>query len=380
MSKEQYRLQLAEYGFDKDSYPRAFGSNCIQFIVMNFDDLWRSLMVSISECKSSFSSTNSYPWLRRKSHGFTPEVIRVEKIIHDLDSKEKPDHALNDLRNLMKISDQLGIVYMMSYSGNKGFHYYWLLDIHSYWFSFKDSSAVSLKEIIAALQGWLLGQCNLRTYDPSIISDTKRIIRLPFSPYFDKKGIWNGRFCVPLSREQVMTWNMERIIEYSKNPVWEVVKNNGTNLFEIEEMVKFLEVSKYKSPQKDKRTYEIKPMTEISDNIVSDILALIIDRKVTCVHEELRSTNPSHHARVFLMLFLMEIYCYRANDIEEVISIYKKFADEFNYVDFSEALTGYQVESIVGNEMYQNEPRATGCKKLQEKGICIGNSCPLFKE
>ena len=383
MSKEDYRLQLDEYGFEvskEEGFPRSFGSQCIQFIVTDYDELFRNILLSVSNHKSCYLSLNSYPWIRKKSRGFAPEILRLETIIQDLDCEEKTDHALSDLRNLVQVCDNLNLTYMMSFSGGKGFHHYILLDSHNYRFSFTDKSAESLKICAGEIQDWVIKQTSLRTFDPSIVSDCKRIIRLPYTAYYKKDGTFTGRYCIPLSRDQVLNWNMERIIHESENPSWRIVKNSGSgNYYEMEELVSFLEVSRYTRPTKNKIQYRIKT-TPIEDSVISDILMLIKERQVMCCYGELMSENPSHHSRVFLMLFLMEVFSYRSSDIDSVIEIFRRMATEFNYADYSESTTGYQVESIVGNEKYQDSPHVPECKYLQGKGICIGSSCPRYHE
>lgn len=399
-SKSEYasliREQLCEYGFVQ--YPRAFG-NPRQEYIFSFDELMVKTLLAIEKKESCFISHNGYPKFAVKKvpmkngtikSSRIPITISLENILWDFDDPEKPENSLGDARNCTIFADELELDWSVQYSGSKGFHFVIHLPPKIYKFIFRkdkddpESSADSLKLMIQVFQEFFHHHCGLRTTDPKLVSDAKRIIRIPFTPHVNRLGDKNGRYCVPLTRDQIQNWNIQQIIEYSKNPRMEVVKSSGGQRKSLEELITFLGCK----PNPIKSTFvpsDKMIKTVIDDGLVEEIIQMIIRRKKICVADQLRSRNPKHDSRLFLVLFCMKYY--DVTDTFQMNDIFEKFATEFNYDDFYDYDTRItQIDSIVGTicgEMkYRMNPKPHSCDGLKRAGLCYKNTalCPYYDE
>jgi hypothetical protein len=157
-----------------------------------------------------------------------------------------------------------------------------------------------------------------------------------------------------------------------------MVPSSGGDLYSIEELLTFFDAKPEPIISRLDTLTQIKQ--RVDDVEVNEILMSILRTRKICVHDQLKSRNPKHDARVFLVMFLMKYYS--INDTFEINRIFEKFAAEFNYDDvhnLGDRLD--QIRSICENPKYRIDPQPHSCTKLKRCGLCYKNveKCPYYR-
>jgi Eukaryotic and archaeal DNA primase, large subunit len=338
---------------DFTEMPRAVG-NPLQIIINKESDL-RSFFNSNSGLRPVFTSHNSYPSFT-SNPPTTAGVyqIRVSKLFFDFDNKEKPENAQFDLIKLIQWCEAENIPCVSVFSGGKGFHAYILLKPVTW------ICSSTLDNIIRAIHFWLEKKLEFRTMD-RICSDSKRLCRVPYTKYISAKNpLWNGLYCLPLSPDQVKTWNISRIKDYAKD----------LNIIDVEPHGELLSLNEFL----DRFNIELK-ITEQSTEEINICEYKPIDNEVIkgyldlypCLQSQLATRNPKHAARVATTILLKD----QGLNKNEVFSIFKRL----NPVDFNAGKTAYYI-----NQIYDKQPayHTYKCPKLQDLGLCVGKACFNF--
>ena len=350
-------------GFYWDEVPRAFG-NPEQTMV--FDKKYLAKLIRDNDgVRPCFISHNSF---KLSVYGF-PSEVRVSKIFSDLDSERKPENAHLDARRLCRFARELNLPMAFAYSAGKGFHPYLLLEPQNYPVNQK------LKDAIRAVQLFLRGlgyedsdnqeyKMNLRTYDPRILGDERRLCRVWMSKYVSGKKK-HGEYlkldthCCPLTEDMLLNWNIGKIKEYSKNPEPVKFDFKGKVTLTLKEFIKKFEIKKPTS-------YLLKPETAVDGRIVEFkgiaddyLLNLFPDRP--CIAEAICQENPPHEARFSAVTYMVNRL---EMNREQIFQLFKSR----NWVDNDNIdRCKYQIKQICEKKYY-----VPSCEKLRMNNLCLG--------
>jgi len=347
-----------------DEVPRMFG-NPEQTLV--FDRGYLTQLIKQNNGKyPCFITHNSF---RVSKFGF-PSEIHLSKIFLDMDSERKPENSLLDARRLCRFANELKHPIAFAYSAGKGFHSYPLFEPEYY------NVGSSLKDAIRAVQLFFIGlgqedkdnqeyEMKLRTADPKILGDERRLCRVWMTKYVSGRKKENGEFkklpnyCCPLTSDMILNWSMKQIREYSLNPG--KVKYDWSEFKPIT-LREFIKKYNIKKPS----SYILKPesgndgkITEFKGVAGDFILRLFPDRP--CIAEAICQENPSHEARFAAVTYLRE----RLEMSQE--QIFNLFQSR-NWIDSEHTgVCRYQIDQI-----YRRGYKLMNCPKLRMKGLCIG--------
>lgn len=190
-----------------DKYPRGFATpyRCNYdkqyYIVYKPEDLVKY----ISQVNEINGYLTVYSFFQYDQDLRDADTARIDTIPFDFDDEEDPSNSLTDLRALLGWCERHSIDPRMQYSANKGFHL------------FIDTEPLYLREPKYTLKRFFRNmqqKAKFKTVDPVVIGDLDRVMRLPNTIHKS-----TGRYCIPLSKEQVKFLDLEDIIEmsYSKS-------------------------------------------------------------------------------------------------------------------------------------------------------------------
>jgi hypothetical protein len=274
----------------------------------------------------------------------------------DLDSEKKPHNALYDAQELSTYCFQeYEIPAYIVYSGSKGYHGY--VPFEPQWFTLEEGA-----KLIRAVQTELVNKVRLRTADPKIIGDIRRLCRIPNTKHVSQHGLVNGRYCMPLDFEMLYEMTHEEIVQLSYAPPkvsWYYTEglppiDAFLFMFEIEQEQKL--ISTFKGREVTYRNYDDKFIV----NLFPDM----------CIHNDLLSRNPRAITRFYVVVFCKEVLGWSINSIIN-------FLHSLNMIDYDVYKTTYHVDYIYARRGYKHLP---SCEKRQLEGICVGKSCPKYKD
>jgi len=353
-----------------DEVPRCFG-NPEQTMIYDKKVL-NHLVNKNNGIRPCFITHNSF---RLSDFGF-PSEVKVSKIFAgDLDNERKPENALLDCRKLCRFGIEMNIPLSFSFSAGKGFHCYCLVEPKYYEVGF------NLKQAIRAVQLFFRGlgeedesnqeyKNSLRTHDPKILGDERRLCRVWMSKYVSgqkKKKL--GDFlrlpykCCPLTNDMVLNWSFKKIQEYSLDP--DHIKFDWSD-FKSLNLAEFIKKFNIRKPT----SYMGKPYSASDGSIVEYkgvaddfILRLFPDRP--CIAEGICSENPDH-----LIRFAATSYLKNKLNMNEK-QIFNLFWSR-NWIDRDNIdKCKYQIHQIFmanGGRGY----RTPNCEWLRMNNFCIG--------
>lgn len=408
-----------------NQFPRtAFGGKVVngefemlyQVWVHNAAELQQLINDSNERC-SVFVSHNAYPSRGKQEHHITEEgcegcpdirtdisEVTINQQFYDMDS-DKIENAFGDLRKLVEWAEKERWKWHAVFSGGKGFHFFLIHDPATYDITkpiMVDSrTPVQWRSYYLAAFAYLKHTLGLRTLDLNC-AEPKRICRVWGTAHF-KKGHDkpSGTYCIPLTLDQVMNWNVQDIVEMSKRPT--------------QAMTQYAESSEYWNRVETKRAltfdqwldyYGIEPSilslagnTDASKALIADMVPPM-SRGPTgltpdwweffkalwpswpCMWNHFyNSRNPKHEARFHTAALLKKM----ADDRNAVMRIDGEFLfqmyqslkyDDVRHTD----VCRQQIYSI-----FERGPRSSRkwlpvyepypCARLFAAGLCIGEKC-----
>jgi hypothetical protein len=231
----------------------------------------------------------------------------------DFDSPNLED-AWKDAIKLYNIFIDKGYCSSLTFSGRKGFHVY-LKTVPKYYTHFQIASTqASFKEIY-----------DLKTMDPNIFGDIRRLMRIP--------GTYNmkGGLCRVLDEVNGKAYDIDKFIER---------KHNGFSI-------------------KDARVDYVPRKYPCVDKLIKD-------RAYWLKNHPRKTFQPSQKIR----------FSWVANkllhgvDPEDIV----KEAESFNWDDWNEDRVRYQIEHIASGDYLP-----LGCNSLEVEGYCVIKYCPYKK-
>ena len=317
-----------------------------------------------------FVSHNRFPEVDRYDN---PIAVEMSRIFKDLDNERKPENALLDLRKLARFAEELDIPYEASYSGSKGFHFFHMLKPWTYKVSPKLESA------IRSVQLWwcALGEYEdgayvkkLRCDDEHIYGDWRRLVRMPGSVYAKwipekEEAKLNGRHCISMTREMIFDWNMDEIIERSKNPY-------------------FLKPKKYESLTLKQfiKEYDIKESLYLAKSTGTNLTFAekskgydkVLQKQFPepCLYNALISDNPPHIARFAITVYCKDVLKFTEDQVFELMQS-RRWADNHNKKTCRE-----QINHIYRRDYRRAKEQKKRCQWFKDNGMCVGEGCKYF--
>lgn len=342
-----------------DEFPRFMG-NPVQVPVTSSEEM-ENYVKANNGVRPVYTSHNAYVAMR--------DVVNMRYIPADLDSDPakggKPENTLADAIHFVEWAEANDLVPYVNFSAGKGFHGY---------VEFKPiptKNTLGLKAVYRAFQKKMIREARLRFFDPAIIGDTNRILRLPNTQYvsMDKKTKElkpNGLWCVEVPRDLLFDGDYGAIVEYAREPRPGIVKTPRETL---REAVERLHVKPdYERGPTMEGPPSVAPFKECTD----DFVKMVLQRP--CLSNGIMTSNPPHRIRFETAATLA-----RARwDIGWALRFLHEIAEKAKWVDRGNAsVTGYQTLHI-----YRNIDRysPTSCQLLRAEGLCVGESCPLYKK
>jgi len=208
---------------------------------------------------------------------------------------------------------------------------------------------------------WLIDECDLVSHDISIITDTRRILRVPNSKRVSEEGdaeVW----CIPMTEKEILNNSIHDVLERTKNPkrIEYKDKYEPTNRPEMEVKEGYEEVEHDTAgtvPLDD--AIGSTELDSLEEEMVRDSLPL------PCVEERFFSSNPHHMIR-FSGVALLYSAGYTPTEVQQIIA-------NIGWVDYDRQITKKMTEQI-WNRKYSELP----CHKLQSLGLCVHS--PEFEE
>lgn len=287
-----------------------------------------------------------------------PVTIEVSKLFIDLDSEDKPENALLDVRILAKWCDDQNLPWVAAYSGGKGFHFYLLFKPLTIYYS--DNLCVLYRNILEFLKK----QLELRTICFHG-SSPRRLCRVWYTLHVTETQPSNDRYCYPLKSEWVYEKSIVDIEEMSYNPpVIDPVDFSGKQELTIFDFCKRYEITETPIVVNGiESTYKICHFSGVTNEFVTSLFP-----NKLCLQKEILSQNPKHAARFAMTVWLKQLGYSKD-------WIFQFFQDR-NYIDkFRVEACQYQINHIFGKTPTYRFP---SCKTLISQGLCVGKECNRY--
>jgi len=196
-------------------------------------------------------------------------------------------------------------------------------------------------------------ELGLETYDRQIITDTRRVLRVPNSQrieYGEPCGVW----CIPMTEDEVLHNSLHDVLERSTSP-----KSIGYHDRYREANRPQMQV--YEEINRDEDAVGSVPLEERDiDSTVPENIAYIVRSCIPlpCVRERFLQSNPSHMIRFSGVVWLFQAG-FRPSEVRGIIR-------RIGWVDYDEHETKRQVNSV-----WKNRYSELSCSSLQTLGLCV---------
>jgi hypothetical protein len=194
-------------------------------------------------------------------------------------------------------------------------------------------------------------ECGLETWDRKVISDTKRILRVPNSQRIDERGS-TGTWCIPMTESEVVNNSLmemlNRCTEPKSIPIHSRYREENRPRMQAYEDVDFDESETGSVEMKGK-------LSDIPDDVEYIVRNCI---PLPCVRERFLTRNPSHYIRFSAVCFLFQSG-FSPDEVQKIIS-------QLNWVDYDKQTTRKQVKNI-----WKNRYSELSCSRLQRLGLCV---------
>jgi hypothetical protein len=303
-----------------------------------------------------------------------PTQILYETLFFDFDDKDKPENAQLDTIKLVEFFEKIHLPYIIQFSGSKGFHVFLYFIPTMFDFQKENKSEHNLLVLIRGIFRWFKRTLSLRTLD-NTVGEPKKLCRLPYTFHVNRTGVVSDKQCVPL-RKYHLEWDINRIIEYSKQPQFFIPEMKAV-VFDIASFMKYLDITLDDSLEID-GDIETKA-EEFSHNHISNVeLKLYLDQMAKhkpCIVSNLQTLNPDHSTRVAFALYMKRMGISK----DKFREMYATLAKENRYIDFysGEERREYQINSIFDNVDYNHEPSCTTIKRNYSH-LCLRDKCPKY--
>jgi len=256
-----------------------------------------------------------------------------------------------DVESIVQYADEEGIPTLTVFSG-LGFHTYLLYE--------EEVNPVRKK---VSTSNMLVDECDLDTHDRKVITDVRRILRVPNAQRIDTEngeavscGVWT----IPLTTSDVLCMTLDEVFKESTSPrkidyseKYDMGNRPSMNLYEDYE----------------KTDLENAPVKEVESRDISSEVdsyaEMIVDNAIhmPCVRERIKQSNPDHHIRLNFAIHMLNAG-FSVNEIVEV-------ARGLNWIDFKSDLTRKFVKQAKKKRYSEYS-----CSTMMKRGFCTRTDDP----
>jgi len=272
----------------------------------------------------------------------TSDAEKISKMREDEEiASEILGEVWSDVQSLVGECWERGIPVISVFSG---------LGVHSY-LLFQEETEPTEKKASTSMH--YVEECDLSTWDRQIVTDTKRILRIPNSQRVDENGP-AGAWCIPMTEPEVLNNNVHDLLSRCSQP-----KDISFHSRYEEANRPTLQV--YDDVDLDDGntgTVEIKGDVEVPENVKYIINSCI---PLPCVRERFLSSNPHHMIRFTGTVLLYQVG-FKPKEVQEIIS-------QIGWIDYDRKVTKKMTENI-----WKSKYSELSCSRLQSLGLCVYNS------
>ncbi|RLF04723.1 MAG: hypothetical protein DRJ64_06545 [Thermoprotei archaeon] len=399
MKEEIEELSLFEY---YPTYPRITG-NPVQSMCNDLNEFIDFIITNngINHC---FTSHNSYVWSKKNTkevkHFDKPSKIVLERVFYDFDSKKNMEQCLIDITKMVMFSEKFKIDYSISFSANKGFHFYHHFSPRIINYSADKDDEERLKEYYNGIFYAIHNKLKLKTLD--FICQPIRLCRI-----INTVNPKTGMYCTSLPPDKILEWGIDDVVEYAK-------KNSGNHkvfikrfhdvnytfgrfitFFNIKRLPRsalneFIKITKTTSGSSGGEENDSRNIINLDNvkfaktkkKVKNDVFVKYLQKFGfrPCIINDLQTKNPAHTTRIEVVIILRDKFDFTPEEINE---FWEELAEHFGYIDIDNHKTRWiQINDIFNRKHY----RPHTCLKLLStrstltgRSLCIGKTCPHFE-
>lgn len=279
-----------------------------------------------------------------KDSAFPNDMHGSEKYRIMLEDDDKAHEVLgevwDDVCSLVSLCQEKGVPVISVFSG-MGVHCHVLFQ----------ERVEPVKEKIS-ISNWLIDEADLGTYDRQIVTDTRRVLRVPNSHRFDA-GEPTGIWCIPLTEKEVLQNTLEELLERCSSPKSIPEKDR----YEHQNRPEMQVVEGYEESEEDYRGIvdidgDIDDVPEMAEWIVRNCI------DTPCVAERFLGSNPHHMVRFNGVVSLYQSG-FKPDEVRDIIR-------KMNWIDYDEGITRKMTDQIWNRKYSENK-----CSTLQRLGLCV---------
>lgn len=286
--------------------------------------------------ESAFPSTDS-----------DKEKIRMMREDEEL-TKEVLGPVWDDVQSLTEFCWDNGLPVISVFSG---------LGVHTH-ILFQDRVNPNREKITTTK--YLVDECGLETWDVKVMTDTRRVLRVPNSQRIDGGG--TGVWCIPMTETEVLNNTINDLLERSKSPksisFHDRYKEKNRPVMEEKEGYDDIDEENVGNIELEDRDVQSE-VPDISEWIVRNCIAM------PCIRERFLRSNPDHMIRFNGVVHLYQVG-FRPEEVREIIR-------NMGWIDFDEQITKKMTEQIWNRGYSENR-----CEKIYSLGLCVHG--PDFEE
>lgn len=214
-------------------------------------------------------------------------------------------------------------------------------------------------EAKVSTSNYYIDECDLTTWDRQIITDTRRILRIPNSQRIDagSTGVW----CIPITEDEVLNNTIHDLLERCGSPKEIPIHDRykKENRPEMEVMEGYEEVEEKTAGTEPLEDSVTTNMEDWEEGVAKMCLPL------PCIRERFFTQNPDHMVRFNGVVFLYQAG-YRPYEVRDIIR-------DIGWIDYDEEITKKMTEQI-WNRRYSESK----CDTLNSLGLCVQGE--MFEE
>lgn len=199
---------------------------------------------------------------------------------------------------------------------------------------------------------WLIEECDLSTHDTQIISDTRRVLRVPNSKRIDE-GEFTGVYCIPMTVGEILKNSIQDVLQRSSRQkhIGELQRYKFENRPEMEVHEGYEDVD-----EEDVGAIDVQ---KSAGSIPEDVEWIVRNNILPpCIHERFLSNNPENYIRMAGVIHLLNA----GFSISEVVNIIQRIG----WGDFDREITTSRVKHI-----YERGYSDPNCSTLMSHQYCV---------
>lgn len=212
---------------------------------------------------------------------------------------------------------------------------------------------VSPVEEKVSTSNYYIDECDLTTYDRQIVTDTRRILRIPNSQRIDaatSTGVW----CIPITEDEVLNNTVHDLLERCSSPksIPYHDRYRKENRPEMEVKEGYEEADAGTTGTEPLRDSATTNLNEGMEELIKDCIAM------PCIRERFFTQNPHHKVRFNGVALLYQVG-FRPEEVREIIA-------DIGWIDYDRDIT-YKMTEQIWNRRYSEMK----CESLYSLGLCV---------